>query len=434
MHDRTRRFVCRLSFTLFCVLPTLVVAAWVAVLRSPAYVAADKTAWENRLADELGLVVTLRQVTHPSRGVTLLEGLELADPETAAQVAKVRQIEIGRRGDDLLLLASQPEFQGDQAWRLWEVLQERLLRGRGSAQRHVQLRSGEVTVHRTGDRGASTLTDVRCWLAPTAEGPQLAIEFRDVALQMAEPAQLRVTRNRRLSPPATRWELHTQSTALPCSLLADQFEILKGLGDRATFQGSIEVTQTATGWEGTLRKAVFREVDLDCLVTKHCPHKLSGWAEIGFPRATLRGGKVTEASGEVVCRGGQVSWSLLDQAAQLGLSAAPRVSNLAVNVNCGYQELRFGFTCNPQGLTIVGKCVAAAEGVVMLDEQGPLLVDKPQEVALVALIRVLSPQNGEAIPATAEASQLLHVLPIPSAHQPSPGSNGRRPYSPLRIQ
>ena len=63
MHDRTRRIVCRLSFTLFCVVPTLVVAAWVAVLRSPAYVAADKTAWEHRLADELGLDVTIRQVS-----------------------------------------------------------------------------------------------------------------------------------------------------------------------------------------------------------------------------------------------------------------------------------------------------------------------------------------------------------------------------------
>lgn len=427
--------VCRLSFTLFCVLPTLVLVAWVAVLRSPAFAAAEKTAWEHRLADELGLVVTLRQLTHPSRGVTLLEGLELTDPETAASVAKVRQVEVGRRGDDWLLLTSQPELQGDQAWRLWEVLQDRLLRGRDAAQRRVQLRSGEVTIHRPGDRGASTLTDVRCWLAPTAEGPQLAIEFRDVALPMAESAQIRVTRNRRLSPPATRWELHTQSTALPCSLLADQFPLLQGLGDRATFQGSVEVTETATGWEGTLRKAVFREVDLDhLLVTGHCPHKLSGWAEIGLPRATWRGGKVTEASGELVCRGGQVSWSLLDQAAQLGLSAAPRVANLAANVNCGYQELRFGFTCSPQGLTLVGKCAVAAEGVVMLDEQGPLLVDKPQEVALVALIRVLSPQNGEAIPATPEASQLLHVLPIPSGHQPSPGNNARRPYSPLRLQ
>ena len=52
MHDRTRRFICRLSFTLFCVLPTLVLTLWVAVLRCPAYVAAEKTVWESRLADE----------------------------------------------------------------------------------------------------------------------------------------------------------------------------------------------------------------------------------------------------------------------------------------------------------------------------------------------------------------------------------------------
>jgi hypothetical protein len=56
-------------------------------------------------------------------------------------------------------------------------------------------------------------------------------------------------------------------------------------------------------------------------------------------------------------------------------------------------------------------------------------------VALAALIRVLSPQTGEAIPATPEASQLLHVLPIPAAGLPATAAGpGRRPYSPLRLQ
>ena len=103
-------------------------------------------------------------------------------------------------------------------------------------------------------------------------------------------------------------------------------------------------------------------------------------------------------------------------------------------MNWGYQELRFGFTLDTRGLTLVGQCAGAAEGVVLTDPQGPLLVDKPQEVALVALIRVLCSKNGEPVPATAEASQLLHVLPIPSGSQTPPTGNVRRPYSPLRLQ
>jgi hypothetical protein len=65
-----------------------------------------------------------------------------------------------------------------------------------------------------------------------AEGPQARFEFRDVALQMAEPARVRVTRKRStLSPPATRWELDTRGTPLPCSLLADHLPALQLVGN-----------------------------------------------------------------------------------------------------------------------------------------------------------------------------------------------------------
>ena len=95
MHDRTRRLLCRLGFLLLCVLPTLAVAAWASVVCSPAYVAARRVAWETRLSHHLGLSVQLQGVRNPTRGVTVLEGLVLSDPETEACVARVRQIEMG---------------------------------------------------------------------------------------------------------------------------------------------------------------------------------------------------------------------------------------------------------------------------------------------------------------------------------------------------
>lgn len=435
MHDRTRRTLCRLGFLLLGLLPTLGTAAGIGVLRSSWYRAAQRAAWERQLTDALGLAVTVQAVSTPTRGTTLLEGLELTDPETRVRVVRVRQVECLVRGGEWLLLAAQPEVAGDQLWRLWEVVHERFLRAGSAAHVRLQVMAGEVTLQRPGAQGAATLTGVRCGLQPTPEGPQVLCEFRDVALPAAEPAQLRVTRNRQQIPPATRWELQTRATALPCSLLADQVPVLERLGAQATFQGTLTVTQTGDGWEGQLAGA-FRAVDLDRLVTDQYPHKLSGAAEIAFREARFRGSKLLEAAGELVCHGGQVSWSLLDQADRaLGLSADPRVRALEADVQWRYQELQFGFTLDGQGLTLVGTCAGALAGVVMTDHQGPLLTDKPQEVATVALVRALASPHGESVPASAEAYQLLHVLPIP-ARPPTPTAAPptRRPHTPLRLR
>jgi hypothetical protein len=340
-------------------------------------------------------------------------------------------VELGSRGSDLIVSASQPELQGDQIWRLWDLIHERLLRGEAASTLRVQLLAGEATIHRASDPAASTLTGVRCRLAPSADGPQVAIEFRDVALQMVEPAQLWITRNRNLKPPATRWELDTHSTALPCSLLADQIPVLDWLGERALFQGRVRVTQIAAGWEGDLTGR-FQDVDLDRLVTDHYQHKLSGLADVVFRQARFRDGALIDAAGDLACSGGQVGWSLLDQAEKtLNLSADARVRAVTANSSWTYSQLRFDFALSRDRLTLRGRCDAAQEGLVMTDRSGPLLVDRLQEIPPVALVRFLTDARGDAVPATAEAYQLLHVLPI--AAESRSGTLGRRPVK-LRLQ
>jgi len=379
------------------------------------YVAYQRTSWERTLSDQLGLIVSIDKIDHPVRGVTALEVVELADPETRALVARIRQVEIGQNKDEWVLLASHPVIQGDRVGHFWEMLHDRLLRGHRSSDLRAQLVAGEVTIRRAEGDAASTLTGVRCRLAPTAEGPQATLEFRDVAFEMAEPAQLRVTRNRQVSPPATRWELHTGTTAFPCSVLAEQIEVLASLGDEATFQGTVEAMSTADGWEGRITGR-FRQVDLDHVVTNRFDHKLSGTAEIVLQRAAFSSGKLVDAAGDVACEGGVVSWSLLDQAHEsLGLIADARVRSIEANSLWRFHQLKFGFSLSREGVNIMGHCDSVGQGVIMADNNGPLLTDNPQEIAqVVALVRTLSSKNGEQVPATLEAYQLLHVLPIPS--------------------
>jgi hypothetical protein len=436
MHDRTRRLLCRLGFLLLCVLPTLAVAARIAVVRSPAYIAARRAECERRISDALGLAVTVRAAHQLLQGDTKLEDVVFTEPETGAPIGRIRHLEFGYRDGQLIVLASQPEIEGQQVWRLWESLHERVLRACRTEAPGAQIYAGEVTIRQADGQRATTLTDVCGRLNTTEAGPQATLEFREVALQMSEPAQLKITRNRQVQPPATRWELNTRSTALPCSLLADYLEMLRNLGEEATFQGTIEAMPTAEGWEGEIAGR-FRDVDLDRVTgSLKLRHRLGGAAELVFRRATFREGRLIDAAGDVTCNGGAVSRSLLYQANEsLGLVAASRVMTPQANTLMLFRELKLGFTLDKGGIQIAGQCDSAGPGVVMTDESGPLLSSQSREaVQVTALVRTLAPDTGEQVPANYEAYQLLHVLPIPAENDTMRSETARPLYSPLRLQ
>jgi hypothetical protein len=436
MHESTRRLICRSVFLLLCLLPTIAVSLWIGVIRSSTYQAMQRASWQRELSRQWGLTVTLQAVSQPRRGVTLLDGIRVCDPETEALIAEIRQVEVGAHGGSRVVIAAQPEVQGDQLARLWTAFHERFLRSDPGSVPPAQIHAGELTIHREDRARSSTLTDVRCSIHVAVEGPQARFEFRDVALQMAEPARVRVTRNRQLSPPATRWELDTRGTPLPCSLLADHLPALRWLGAESTFQGSVDLTQMPGGWHGELAGR-FRSVDLDQLVSERYDHRLTGIAEVLLRRARFQHGKLSDAAGDLSCQGGIVSRSLLAQADKaLGVVADTRVRALEADMLWRYRELKFGFEINPEGLQIIGHCEHPSQGVVMTDQYGPLLTDQPREIAqVVALVQTLASPNGQQVPATAEAYQLLHVLPIPSRnHQRSQVAAPAVWYSPLRMK
>lgn len=434
MHDRVRRQVCRLLFVLTCALPTGLFFLWTCVVHSPPYRAVRRAAWEEDLSEQLGVAVTLGSVRQPNRGLRLLEGLEFRDPETNRRIARIRLVEIRRIDDHWLLIASQPEVQGDQVLRLWEILHEHVLRAQWQEPLRAQIAANEVTVLQSEEETGTTLTSVRCQLQSTQDGPQATIEFRDVALQTELPVRIRATRDRRVSPPRTRFELDTQGTPLVCSLLAEQLPVLGTLGESAAFSGKVAATRTRNGWDADL-SGQFTQVELDRVVTGRYPHKLSGLANVALRRATIREGQLVDAEGDIHSHGGVVSRSLLSQAdLSLGLTADPRVHAVNDIPLWAYDELRFQFAVSEKGISIGGLCDGAVPGVVMADSRGPLLRDRPQEVAqVVALVQTLTSREGQQLPSTAEAYQLLHFFPVPSG-TPHSAARAAAAYRPLRMQ
>ncbi len=410
MHERTRRNLCRLAFLAFGVLPTVCTLVWSGYRTSPLYAASERAAWEHRLSELTGLMARIARVEHPAGGSTLLHTLEFTDPDGGDRVAIIRQAEIAYQPQGVVVLLSQPEVAQGKFLRLWDVLHNRVLQGQ-TPTTAIQITSSELTLE--VGRQAQTFTTVRCTVEPFETSVLTWIEFQLAGVEMPGPAQLRIERNRQISPPTTAWMLHTD-TPLPCAIFTDYLRPLARLGDRALFQGTVSCTSRRDHWSGELT-GHFSQVDLDQL-TESLPHKLSGFATITLDRAVVEQGVLSSATGSVVSPGGTVSRSLVAALAQNMALTTPEVT-LADNTPLTvYDRLAFRFSVSGEGFSIAG-LDPSSDDVILTRAGQPLLTgDQRARYPLVALVRALTPDSQFLVPATDATKELLQWLDFPSPH------------------
>ena len=428
MHDRTRRMICRAGFLAVCVLPTLAVAAWCAAQTSVAH----RTACAVALSRACGLRVALAEVSYPRPGITLYRDVALADPETAAPLARMRFIEMRSGGDPAACVVSQPEIDAARLGRLWQIVARRMRQPAGD-QSLFRLAAAEATLH--GPRGSQTLTEVLGQLdSPSgAAGERIAtLSFRIAGVDSPEPIKLRCVRTAATAPPTdhvelpavshvelpavSHVELETGGAAVPVWLLAAPLGIADRLGERARFRGSIWATETADGWDGEI-SGQFTDVDLQAVVTEQFPHRLSGTADITIRKARFHRGRLEEASGTFAAGPGVISRSLVRAAAEnLHLAAtAPEPSRTLIR----YDRLAFSFVIDASGLTLGGQC-RNAPGAILRRGQRTLLAESGGSAApVVALLRTLAPRSDVQVPATRETDWLMRRLPVPDVMPPA---------------
>ena len=423
MHDRTRRMLCRAGFLGLCVLPTLGVLAWSSSRASPGH-SADRAA---ELSRELGLHVSLAGVSYPQPGVALYEGVELADPETAAPLARMRFLESGGGGSVTALVASQPEIDALQLGRFWQVVAERMRQTTGP-QPTIRLAAREATLD--WPAGSQTLTDVLSELDAKSGSDNervVTISFRLAGSDAPEPIRIRYSRRITDSRPISQLEIHTGAAAVPCSLLTVPMGIANRLGERARFRGSLWATEAVDGWAGELT-GEFTEVDLQTAIAEQFPHHLSGTASITVQSAHFRGGRLEDARGTVAADRGVVGQSLLSSAARYMQLAgtAGSDSNAAL---VPYDQLAFLFEIDSTGLTIHGQCDRPPGAIFSGGGTALLAESSGSSGPVVALLRTLVPQSEVQVPATRESDWLMRRLPVPQIMPPS----GEPPKGKLRL-
>jgi len=415
LHDRTRRQLAMLAFVLLCLVPTAVVLAYGITRQLPGHVTKEAA----RLGSLVRLKVSLARLDHLRPGAVRYEGLELADAETQKTVFRCRRLEASwqtRTGEDgaarpcLSLAAVGAEVDDGGLAHAWRLIQDLLACRTGGEPFDVQI-SADRLVLSWGEQ-VGTFAGVAGSLATGAKQAVADVSFRPAGADNAEAARLQLVRAK-TPDPITGFILYTGGAPLPCSALALAWPGFDAAGPQSRFQGVLQATGTAKGWEGTLQ-GQFLAVDLERLVGRRFPHALSGPAQVVLESAGFREGRLEQLVGSVVAGPGQISRSLLDASAEhLGLARSQQIDPSQPSLH--YEQLAFGFSLDANGLVVQGQCPPSGSGAMLVDRYGPLLAQsqwQPQPVA--ALVRMLIPAGAPQVPATLPAEALLRRLPLPA--------------------
>jgi hypothetical protein len=427
--------ICRTLFLALCVLPTLGVFAWSSSRLSPEGTAESAA----ELSRELGLKVSLAGVSYPRPDVSLYDGVELADPETAAPLARMRFLEVADTSGAIAIVASQPVIDAVQLGRLWQAVAERLRQADGAG-KPIRLVAREVTLewpNRALGGDSQTMTDVLAELAVKSDGGRettAAFSFRLAGSDAAQVARFRYSRRVSADQKGTtsasvitRIEIDTGGAAIPLSMLTVPLGIANRLGPRAKFRGSLWATESRGAWDGELT-GEFRDIDFQTAIAEQFPHHLEGPATITIARARFAGGRLEEARGSLAAASGVIGQSLLSSAAR-NLQLAGTAGAASNDALVPFDQIAFSFEIESGGLTVHGQCDGLPGTIVRRGDRALLVDSSGTPVPVIALLRTLVPMSEVQVPATRESDWLMRSLPVPEVVTPK----GELPHGKIRL-
>lgn len=424
MHDRARIAVCRWGFLTLCVVPTLLTCGFIAFhwlsLRSPA----AKAEWERELSQRLGFAVSIESLSYPQPSVAELSTIKLADAETGQLLAECRGVEIVRQAEQWEVTLIEPMIRREALPELVQRLHDRLFTSAAPMAR-LHLAAAQLTIQ--DDAAALSLVHLSSDLQMTADGREWTARF--ALPQQLEFIDLRVTRNRLVSPPATQVERNCPAR-VPAHWLSGFLGDVNSLGNDATYAGNGRLTVARSGVSGQC-SGELAGIDLTTVISQRFPHLLSGLATLTLEHATFDSGRMSQARGTlVVAGGGRIGRSLLE-AAQNHLQLTADLPADDVD-SIHYERLALGFDLTGDHVRFTGNADEHQPGILLTNESGPLLsVASDHEAPAVALARTLLPDSQVQVPAAMQTAAILKVLPLHSAD--SPLTAGRTTHTPTRL-
>jgi len=338
--------------------------------------------------------------------MTVLDHVELRDPETSQTLGHFDKVEVILRDGTLLLRTSGSEVSAELFRPAWRWTDRTLRKVSASSRRPVRWFAAQLVLRH--DDATLTLTDVHGGTTFTPTASQAYVRFLPAAAGEEEPVTLRVIRNREHQRPTTYLEWQASRTDFPCQMFRPLVDATEWLGPHAQFRGYVWATRLPDGWDAELTGQL-SQIDLHHAVTRHFPHQLSGTATLRLERAIVRSGRLVEVSGSFQADGGMVSRSLLESASR-SLRMGWGVPDNAQGV-LPYDQIAMGFSLDQGGVELTGNC-SQAPGAIVLGQRHILLQQPHGRQPVAALIRTLVPHREVQVPASREAQWLVARLPL----------------------
>jgi hypothetical protein len=407
LRDRTRRWICRTIFIIVGVVPTVSIIACCAAMNSPTHIADVR----EQFANVVGLDLHFEKFSRPRPGAVLLDGLELADPETGESLAHIRQLEMRSDASCPVWLISQADINAAKIDWLLALVRKRLQLGIDRHDPALRVSVTELTF-RSPD-GAQTFVDGNFQFGSVETGRSFAAVMRSASVPAAAPIQLHVVRSLDASGAlGTIVDFDCAETPLPCSLLSTLADLENHLGSKSTWSGTMKLSVTARRWRGEF-KGKLNEVDLQAAVNNQISPQMNGWAEIDINHMVLQNGRIESCDGSLQCRDGSVSGSLV-LAAKEFMKLRPATFSGPMEQLFAFNELHFNFSIDPTGLSVLGRCGNNDSDIIMRSQNGIMLANSSRvRVSTAALVNMLVPDSRLLLPATRQARWLAEILPMP---------------------
>lgn len=409
MHQSTQRRFCRFLFIAGCMLPTLAVVAWAGYEKLPSTTAARLDA----VSRMLGVRVEAESLVSPTPGCLRLHQVTIADIETGQRLLAAERLDIDQAGPTAKLN----------------------VRGLGIDSRQLTqvARCGHRLLTVDWPGGFSVEASDLSWLDDATDAEQQLLAGRTLTAQLAElgdaanPSgrqwetkltnpksqdevlRLTATRNRQVSPPATRIALDATGMAVPTTLVAELAPMLPSCGQAATFAGTATATfshgvlaagqGTVTGNLQVVSLAEFSQLPIDAV------------AEVTELELRWSGGRVAVAQGTLRTGAGRTSPALLAAVreslyGESSNASQPREGEAAI----AFGRLGMQFHLSGEGLSLWGTCPTsdAAAAALLLDPQHQVLLGRPQYRLPVAMLGEAVLQHGGE-----QATSATACLPVP---------------------
>ncbi|WP_145281286.1 hypothetical protein [Pirellulimonas nuda] len=410
LHETTQRRVCRTAFLTVCVLPTLLVAAWVGWRVQPGW-RATRVA---QIGHELAARLECRRLTTPRPGQWRLEGCVCLDLESGEELLRASRVDAWPLDGGWRVAVGEASLDITQL----EHAAERTSHWLRSDWPGVVLASVDRLKVVDGDTALADWQGVRARLASLGEpdaltGRELSVVHHGVGGELT----LLMQRNRQVTPATTRVTLSTGDTPLPVRLCAALIPCAPSLGDAATVTGRL-VAHFEAEPHGEVQGEL-QCVDMALLTGGRFTTDAPG--SVALNDLTWRGDKIASLDGVLSSGAGRVARPLV-YAAYTKLGCAPSATfseqwNTSTEQEVAFDRLVLALRLDETGFSLRGDEPQQGAAGVVLSRGGQPLLSEPTttHLPLATLVQTLAPEGPAMLPASAEAGAITRRLPMPPA-------------------